>query len=158
LDTFLKDVTQRARARDDEQNISLVLDSPELIIPVDPARLAQVFDNLLVNATKYAPRAPIVITLDRLDEMAHIRVQDHGPGISAEHVQNLFKRFYRVPTNSTTVRGTGLGLFICRQIIRAHGGKITVESELGVGTAFDICLPLERVSSTEEHISLRESI
>jgi signal transduction histidine kinase len=88
--------------------------------------------------------------------MAHIRVKDDGPGIAPEHLQNLFKRFYRVPGNDTTVRGTGLGLFICRQIVRAHGGKINVESEPGKGTAFDIYLPLERIQA-EEHISLRES-
>jgi signal transduction histidine kinase len=156
LDAFLKDVSLRAKSRDEKREIRLDLDTPELIVPVDPARLAQVFDNLLSNAIKYAPGATISILLDRADDMAHIRVKDDGPGIAPEHLQNLFKRFYRVPGNDTTVRGTGLGLFICRQIVRAHGGKINVESEPGNGTAFDIYLPLERIQA-EEHISLRES-
>jgi signal transduction histidine kinase len=125
-------------------------------LPVDPARLAQVFDNLLSNAAKYAPGAPITISLDKVDDMAQISIQDIGPGIASEHLPNLFKRFFRVPTNNTTVRGTGLGLFICRQIVRAHGGKISVVSEPGKGTTFNISLPFGR-ENVEEHISLRES-
>jgi signal transduction histidine kinase len=156
MDTFLKDVISRAKARDENQNIQLSIDPPEVTLPGDPARLAQVFDNLLSNAAKYAPSAPISISLDRADNMAHIELRDHGPGIAPEHLPNLFKRFYRAPSKNTTVRGTGLGLFICRQIIRAHGGKISVESELGKGTSFHIHLPFDRVH-TEEHISLRET-
>jgi len=157
LDTFLKDVSLRAKSRDEKQNIDISMEPPDIVIPADPARLAQVFDNLLSNAAKYAPGADIVISVNQVDKMAHLRVKDNGPGISPEHLPNMFKRFYRVPTNNTTVRGTGLGLFICRQIIRAHGGKITVDSAAGEGTTFDIYLPLERIKS-EEHISLRESI
>jgi len=156
IDTFLKDVIQRAKARDDNHNIHLELNTPDLTLPADPARLAQVFDNLLSNAAKYAPGAPITIFLKQAENMAYIHVQDHGPGIAPEHLPNLFKRFYRVPSNNTTVRGTGLGLFICRQIIRAHGGKISAESELGKGTSFHIFLPFDRVHA-EEHIPLRES-
>ncbi len=156
MDTFLKDLSFRAKSRDEKQKINLELYSPDLIIQVDPARLAQVFDNLLSNANKYAPGAAISITLDRVNELAHIRVKDDGPGIDPEHLPNIFKRFYRVPSNNTTVRGTGLGLFICRQIIRSHGGNISVESKPGDGTAFDIYLPIDRVQ-TEEQISLRES-
>jgi signal transduction histidine kinase len=156
MDTFLKDLTSRARSRDENKNIFLVLNIPELVLPVDPARLAQVFDNLLSNAAKYAPGATITISLDKVEDMAHICIQDNGPGIAPEHLPNLFKRFYRVPTNNTTVRGTGLGLFICRQIVRAHGGQITVVSEPGKGTTFNISLPFGR-ENAEEHISLRES-
>lgn len=156
MDTFLKDLSFRAKSRDEKQKINLELYSPDLIIQVDPARLAQVFDNLLSNANKYAPGAAISITLDRVNELAHIRVKDDGPGIDPEHLPNIFKRFYRVPSNNTTVRGTGLGLFICRQIIRSHGGNISVESKPGDGTSFDIYLPIDRVQ-TEEQISLRES-
>jgi len=156
MDNFLKDVISRAKSRDENNNISLNIDTPELVLPVDPARLAQVFDNLLSNAAKYAPGAAIAISLNQENESAHILIQDNGPGIAAEYMPNLFKRFYRVPTKNTTVRGTGLGLFICRQIIRAHGGQITVDSEPGVGTGFHLYLPFKR-ERTEDHISLRES-
>jgi signal transduction histidine kinase len=156
IDTFLKDVISRAKSRDANNNIYLELETPELVLSVDPARLAQVFDNLLSNAAKYAPGAAITISLSQDSEMAHIHMQDNGPGIGPEHLPNLFKRFYRAPTKNTTVRGTGLGLFICRQIIRAHGGNISAESEPGKGTSFHIYLPFKR-EHEEEHISLRES-
>lgn len=156
LGTFLKDVALRAKSRHENQEILLELNGLDPVVPVDPARLAQVFDNLLTNAAKYAPGAHITISLEKTDQTVHIRVKDDGPGIAPEHLAHLFKRFYRVPSTNTTVRGTGLGLFICRQIIRAHGGNISVESELGKGTAFDIDLPLEG-KQAEEHISLREN-
>ena len=156
LDTFLRDISLRAQTRDGSKIIKLDIQSPDLKIPVDPARLAQVFDNLLTNAAKYAPGVLITISLYKDDTMAKIDVRDEGPGIASEHLDQIFKRFYRIPSNSTTVRGTGLGLFICRQIIRAHGGDIKVESKLGEGTTFHICLPLEGVQ-VEDQISLRES-
>lgn len=156
LDTFLRDISMRARSRNENQKIELILKTDNLRLQIDPARLAQVFDNLLVNAAKYAPGAIITIMLLSDENHAHIVVEDNGPGIAPEHLKNLFKRFYRVPTNNTTVRGTGLGLFICRQIVRAHGGEIEVESKLNQGTIFHIYLPLERVE-VENQISFRES-
>lgn len=157
LDTFLRDISLRATSRYDNLVIQLDLGANTFSVPADPARLAQVFDNLLSNANKYAPNAEITIRLRHKDGVAEISVSDNGPGISPEHVENLFKRFYRAPTNNTTVRGTGLGLFICRQIIRAHGGEISVQSALGKGTSFTILLPTERKGAQEDHISLRES-
>lgn len=156
LDIFLKDISMRAKSRDDKQEIRLEINAPGLQAPVDPTRLAQVFDNLITNAAKYAPGASITIILDLLSDRALITVKDDGPGIAPEHLVNLFKRFYRAPTNDTTVRGTGLGLFICRQIVKAHSGEIDVESKLGEGTTFHIYLPLKQEKS-EEHMSLRES-
>ena len=137
-------------------DIRLEINAPGLQAPVDPTRLAQVFDNLITNAAKYAPGASITITLDLLSDRALITVKDDGPGIAPEHLVNLFKRFYRAPTNDTTVRGTGLGLFICRQIVKAHSGEIDVESKVGEGTTFHIYLPLKQEKS-QEHMSLRES-
>ena len=156
LDTFLRDISMRARSRSENQKIELILKADNIRLPIDPARLAQVFDNLLTNASKYAPGAVVTIKLISDKEHAHIVIEDNGPGIAPDHLKNLFKRFYRVPTNDTTVRGTGLGLFICRQIVRAHGGEIEVASEPNKGTKFHIYLPLQRVE-VENHISFRES-
>ena len=156
LDLFLKEIATRARSRNENQSILLEIEAPGLQATLDPSRLAQVFDNLLMNAAKYAPGAQITITLTQKGETAYIRVQDDGPGIAPEHLGLLFKRFYRVPTNNTTVRGTGLGLFICRQIVRAHSGEIEVESVVGEGTTFNIYLPLKQ-ERNEYHMSLRES-
>lgn len=157
LDTFLKDMVLRAGSRNEEIQIYLDLKINGLQIQADPTRLAQVFDNLLSNAIKYAPGAQVKITLAKESKQAQMTVSDNGPGIASENLKNLFNRFYRVPSNNVTVRGTGLGLYICRRIIQAHGGEITVESVLGEGTTFHIYLPLEMKEVTETSISLRES-
>jgi len=144
LDTFLRDMILRARSRDEGIDIRLQMNTPGMQLSVDPTRLAQVFDNLLSNAVKYAPNAPILIASSLEPGWVHISVSDFGPGIAPEYLDQLFNRFFRVPTNAASVRGTGLGLFICRQIVRAHGGEITAESILGQGTTFHIRLPLNR--------------
>ncbi len=157
LDTFLKDMTLRAGSRNEDIRIYLDLKINGLQIQADPTRLAQVFDNLLSNAIKYAPGAQVKITLSQEDDKAYIMVGDNGPGIAPEHLKNLFNRFYRVPSDNVSVRGTGLGLYICRRIIQAHKGEISVESTLGKGTTFHIYLPIEQKEGMETSISLRES-
>ena len=158
LDTFLKDMMLRAGSRNEEIQIVLDLKITGVNIQADPTRLAQVFDNLLSNAIKYAPGAQVKISLDRDQNQVNITVSDNGPGIAPEHLKSLFDRFYRVPTNNVTVRGTGLGLYICRRIIQAHGGSITVESVIGKGTTFHILLPIERrEQDMESNLILRES-
>jgi signal transduction histidine kinase len=142
LDAMLKDISLRARSRNDKLEIRLVLKADGLQVQADPTRLAQVFDNILNNATKYAPGSPVTIILNRKDQMAAVAISDEGPGIAPQHVENLFKRFYRAPESSNVARGTGLGLYICRKIIQAHSGEITAESVLGEGTTFFIYLPL----------------
>ncbi|MFZ6030331.1 MAG: ATP-binding protein [Chloroflexota bacterium] len=140
LDTLIRDVVLRAKARYKELSIQVEL-LPNAIVQVDPTRLSQVFDNLLSNAVKYAPGAPVAITMVQEGDITHTAVQDAGPGIDPTHVEHLFERFYRVPTKQNVARGTGLGLFICRQLVQAHQGTLTVESVLGQGTTFHIYLP-----------------
>jgi signal transduction histidine kinase len=113
-------------------------------VDADPTRLTQVFDNLLSNAVKYAPGSPVSITLKNSNDTCNIYVEDQGPGIAPQHLEHLFDRFYRVPDSSVTTHGTGLGLFICKEIIRAHGGDITVSSEVSMGTTFTINLPSKK--------------
>jgi signal transduction histidine kinase len=107
----------------------------------DPTRITQVFDNLLSNAVKYAPGTPVNITVINTTENCTITVEDKGPGIAENHLPHLFERFYRVPEISISTHGTGLGLFICQQIIHEHGGDISVSSEISKGTVFTINLP-----------------
>jgi signal transduction histidine kinase len=109
---------------------------------VDPLRFVQVFDNLVSNAIKYAPGSPIFISLASTELESQITIRDQGPGISEEHLDHLFERFYRVPDPRSNIHGTGLGLYICREIIAAHKGRITVESKVGEGTSFHIFLPV----------------
>jgi signal transduction histidine kinase len=84
--------------------------------------------------------------------MAHMTLSDQGPGIAPENVVHLFKRFYRVPSQNTLIRGTGLGLYICKKIIQAHQGEMDVESELGKGTTFNIYLPIENMALGQSSI------
>jgi signal transduction histidine kinase len=142
LDAMLKDISLRARSRNENLSVELALKANNVQVRADPARLAQVFDNILNNAIKYAPNSPVQISLERKDQMATVAISDQGPGIAPQHLDKLFQRFYRVPESSSATRGTGLGLYICRKIIQAHNGEITAESTLGAGTTFYIRLPL----------------
>jgi signal transduction histidine kinase len=141
LDAVIRDVVQRVRARHKDLEVDMRLESAPPVYG-DGVRLAQVFDNLFTNAIKYAPGAPIVILLNQVDDNALVSFIDHGPGIPPESLPLIFERFYRV-RGEKTVTGTGLGLYICRQIILAHRGKIWAESIPGQGTTFFIELPID---------------
>jgi signal transduction histidine kinase len=140
LDAVLRDVITRLRVRHKDLDVSMDLKyTPP--IQGDGVRLAQVFDNLFTNAIKYAPGAPITVLLSQVGEKVIISFMDHGPGIPKESLPLIFDRFYRVRSEKS-VTGTGLGLYICKQIIEAHRGKIWAESNIGQGTTFFIELPI----------------
>jgi len=139
LDAVLRDVTTRIRARYKDLDVSLDLDS-STAIHADGVRIAQVFENMFTNAIKYAPNAAIIVGLKQVGESMIVTFMDNGPGIPAESLPLIFERFYRVRSEKAT--GTGLGLFICKQIIEAHRGKIWAESNPGQGTTFFIELPI----------------
>ena len=140
LDQLLQDIAMRALSRYPGLAIQLQV-MPEIQVNADPQRLAQVFDNTIANAVKYAPGSPILVNVEQLPDRVHIMIEDHGPGIASEHLPQLFERFYRVQADQTMAHGTGLGLYICRAIILAHQGEMGVESELSKGTIFHIYLP-----------------
>jgi len=144
LDAVLRDVIMRVRARHKELNVIMEFKAVPSIAG-DGVRLAQVFDNLFTNAIKYAPGSPILVSLNQLDEDVVVSINDHGQGIPEDSLPLIFERFYRV-RGEKTVTGTGLGLYICRQIIQAHRGKIWAESTLGKGTTFFIKLPIDSSS------------
>ena len=140
LDAVLRDVVMRIRSRyrDLEVTMEATLAPP---IQGDGVRIAQVFENLFTNTVKYAPGAPITISFSFTNENATVAFKDGGPGIPPEALPLIFERFYRVRTEKT-VTGSGLGLYICKQIIQAHRGKIWAESAPGEGTTFFIELPI----------------
>lgn len=154
IDGFLKDIVDRSISRHDNLDIRIGSDLPKMKIIADATRLAQVFDNLLTNASKYAPNSQVVIILNYENDFAHITVSDNGPGIAAEHLNNIFKRFFRVPIKNGKVSGTGLGLFICKQIISAHDGQIWVESMDGHGTTFHIKIPIKQRQDKDDNKKL----
>jgi signal transduction histidine kinase len=140
LDSLIRDLITRVCSRNKEVRIEL---TSEKIPPIqgDSTRIVQVFENLIENAIKYAPGSPILINiLNRIDYL-NVDISDQGPGIPNEHIPYLFERFYRVP-GQVEKRGTGLGLFICKEIVLAHHGSITVDSGNEHGTVFHIILPI----------------
>ncbi len=107
---------------------------------VDAEKIKQVMGNLLSNAFKYSTdKKKIVIRLYKKKKEIHIEVEDHGIGISEEKIPRLFEKFYRVDQKEG-ISGTGLGLTVVRDIIEAHGGKISVSSIIGKGSIFSITL------------------
>jgi signal transduction histidine kinase len=140
LDSLLRDVIMRLQSR--HKDLEVVQDiMPAGPIQADTVRLAQVFGNLFDNAIKYAPGSKIIITLRVYANKQIVTFSDQGPGIPSEHLPFLFERFYRV-SGHPNKRGTGLGLFICKQIVQAHHGQISVNTAPGKGTSFIVELPI----------------
>ncbi|MFT3766395.1 MAG: PAS domain-containing sensor histidine kinase [Minicystis sp.] len=108
----------------------------------DRLRVEQIFTNLITNAIKYGAGTPIDIRIDAEGEAARITVTDRGPGIAPEDKERIFGRFERAAPMQN-YGGLGLGLYITRQIVEAHGGSIAVESEPGAGATFIVRLPLD---------------
>jgi signal transduction histidine kinase len=109
----------------------------------DPDRLGQVFTNLLSNAIKYSPGAQTVeMDLDTSEDAVTVRVRDHGLGIPREQRDKIFERFYRATDpKQRGIPGLGMGLYIVAEIVKQHGGTITVDSEVGRGSTFTVTLP-----------------
>ena len=119
----------------------------------DGQKLYQVFLNLLDNAIKYSdPGARVDISIEEDESTLTTRIQDTGVGIPEEDLAQLFERFYRVNKDrSRSTGGSGLGLAIAKEIVAMHGGEISVESQVGVGSTFKVQLPKELPSRTTDY-------
>ena len=106
----------------------------------DYTLLKRAFSNLIVNAFTYGDKNTKVCVHITLNERIEIIISDNGKGMSREEASNLFNRYYR--GSKTKIEGTGLGLAITKQIIEVHGGNISVESILGLGSSFYIIFPI----------------
>ncbi|MFA5309624.1 MAG: PAS domain S-box protein [Dehalococcoidales bacterium] len=127
-----------------EKNITLSEDIPPDLpeMDVDNERIRQVIINLLSNAIKFSdPGGSVAIKAEKRDGEVLVQVSDHGTGMNQKTINHLFERFYRA--EGETVRGgTGLGLYISKQIVDAHSGRIWVESKTGEGSTFSFTLPI----------------
>ncbi|HYM51419.1 MAG TPA: ATP-binding protein [Candidatus Limnocylindrales bacterium] len=150
-ETDLREVVQKAvRAVEPlaipRSRITLTQPACPLLVLGDPGRLETIVANLLDNAVKYSPAGgDIACTVSTAGPWAQVEVRDHGIGIAAEDLPRLFTRFTRLETSETShIPGTGLGLFLCQELARRHGGEITVASTPGQGSTFRLRVPLTR--------------
>lgn len=124
-----------------ERHVELEVRGCETRVAADREKLRRAIENLVSNALKFTDEGRVTIELKPAGDTIEIAVRDTGHGIQAEELPRLFERFYR---GSTRKPGTGLGLSIARNLIRLHGGDITVTSEAGRGSEFCVRLPRER--------------
>lgn len=121
----------------------LLMPAPPIIVYADQRRIGQVLDNLLSNAVKYSPMGgTITVQLEPGPEHCTISISDKGIGMSAEQIERIFDKFYRVDASMTAVQGVGLGMTIVKELIESHGSEISVKSAPGHGTTISFTLPL----------------
>jgi two-component system sensor histidine kinase KdpD len=133
------------------QKLRILLEDREVRVEIDPnlpevtadaELIGLTIRQLLTNALKYAnPESPIAIKAAAVDGVVRISVKDFGPGIAPKNLQRIFEKYYRVEDNTSRIPGTGMGLTIARDIVKAHGGEIGVQSVVGVGSEFFFTLP-----------------
>ncbi|MBE7385706.1 MAG: PAS domain S-box protein [Leptolyngbya sp. SIO1E4] len=143
LTELMTQAAQAIQAMAVDQNIQIIINVPELTVWADPDHIVQVVTNLLSNAIKFSSANTTVwLSAAKQEEGTLIQVKDQGRGIPPDKVETIFERFRQVDaSDSRQLGGTGLGLAICKNIVQRHGGKIWVESTLGVGSTFFFTLP-----------------
>jgi PAS domain S-box-containing protein len=143
MDQLCEKVAQKFRPQTAMHQITVDFPADFPVIQGDVRRLSQVLDNLISNAIKYSPKGgAIIISGEELTNGVQISVRDEGIGLDPAKQEMIFDRFYRVDNALTRdTQGAGLGLYIVRSILEAHGGHIWVESESGKGTTFNFELP-----------------
>ena len=143
LRAFALDLKERLAASLQTARIEVQIPPDLPPASADPARLERIFTNLWSNALKYGmPGAPVVVTARQEDGWVITSVADRGPGIPPEDLPRLFDRYFRAGTAREQREGLGLGLYVTRMLVEAHGGRIWVESKVGVGSRFSFSLPV----------------
>jgi two-component system OmpR family sensor kinase len=145
LETLVESAVASARAAGPDHPVLFTPSSEELFALGDEARIHQVVANLLANARAHTPTGTeIKVSLHRQDDGITIAVADNGPGLSEEDQKKIFERFYRADTSRVRIdgEGSGLGLSIVDAVMKAHGGSVSVASELGKGATFTLFFPL----------------
>lgn len=155
IGAFMNDLTEEFRLELEEKQVRLIFtDKMEQDLPVslDRKRMHQAFKNIIGNALKYGPEQGLIIKaeLSKQGDFIYIEFNDNGPGIPADKLPYIFDRFYRIDNERTKdLASTGLGLAIARELVEAHGGRITVVSEKDRGTCFKVALPVAGYAGRE---------
>jgi signal transduction histidine kinase len=146
LDAVVADVIEEFSTRIQREGYELTYSKQESITGQwDKIRIEQAVSNLISNAIKYGDRKPIEVAIKKENNSALIIVKDHGIGIAKEQHEKIFGLFERA-VSPTEYKGLGVGLYITKQIVKAHGGSISLSSKVGKGTTFTIKLPLQPVA------------
>ena len=148
LDALVKEACESFRAVAQRRGIDLTVETSPVSVSGDSSLLRPVVENLVDNAFKYGREGGFVhVSVDCESGMALLRVRDDGQGIPQEDLPNIFERFYRGGGDLTrTVAGTGLGLAIVRRNVEFHGGEVSLRSQVGSGTTFEIRIPALEVN------------
>jgi signal transduction histidine kinase len=140
---FAREVVQLYHACSFSHPLELSVPSSPVPVDCDGQRVAQVLNNLVSNAIKYSPNGGVVtVSVEQKGGEAVISVSDRGIGIAPTELEQVFEPFRRTGASRETIPGVGMGLSVSRHIVDAHGGRITVQSEVGVGSTFQVRLPL----------------
>ena len=156
IETIVESVVQASKPRSMDVGVELVSDiADELpLVEIDRTRMIQVVQNLIENAIQHSPpNSQVTLRVDQIEETrsVQISVSDQGDGISEADIGLLFDQFYRVDTSRTrSTGGAGLGLTIVKRLVEAHGGSISVTSEIGDGSTFVVELPGYRPANGED--------
>lgn len=141
--SLVKDSVETVKQQSPAHNFECDLPEEDVVLLIDGQKMGQVLINMLTNAVKYSPDSHrIVVTAMRFGDQVRISVQDWGIGISPKNLDKIFNRFYRESKSSAQTEGMGLGLYISREIVEGHQGRIWVESEEGKGSTFNIDCPI----------------
>ena len=142
LDQLARRLVEKFRTQSDKHQLTAEFPAGFPVIVGDENRLTQVLTNLLSNALKYAPGGRVVVRGRTTPTEVVITVTDEGPGIAEPDLPHIFNRFYRANSDLTKrVKGTGLGLYLAKAVVEAHGGRIAVESPQGRGATFIFTIP-----------------
>ncbi len=146
LDLLIQDLSHLFQVLAEQKNIALEIGTlKEVTVIGDKVRLQQLFTNLIDNAIKYTPKGSIHVTVEKSESAGLVKIMDTGIGIPKGEQEKIFKRFYRVDkSRSRETGGVGLGLSIAEWIVRAHTGRIEVESEFNKGSTFTVYLPVQK--------------
>lgn len=151
----LASTVNAAQLRMPERDVTLKLDlnAGNTLTLGDARRVDQIVANLMNNAAKYSAEGQAIeVALTQEDDMMIVSVRDFGKGIAPEYLEHIFDRFYQIGnTGDSTRDGVGLGLAICKGLVDAHGGKIWVESTVGVGSTFSFSLPAAQLEEVVRH-------
>jgi signal transduction histidine kinase len=145
------EVTREARVAAQSKALTVSLSGEPARAWADPRRVRQIIGNIVSNAVKFTREGFVHIQVNLDGDAVAVQVSDSGPGIAAEHQSAIFEEYRQADVSSRESRaGAGLGLAITRRLVRMHGGRIELESEIGKGSRFTVWLPTRPVTTSEK--------